>query len=90
MERKIMHLFITGKVQGVYFRKTARQKAMALNLDGWVRNLPDGRVEIIAAGLKGSLDRFADWCRVGPPGAVVRGVELQFIAEEPAKGFEIR
>ena len=72
-----MHLLISGRVQGVFFRATAEHVARELGITGWARNLPDGRVEAIAEGDPEALDRFADWCREGPPAARVEGVEIR-------------
>lgn len=71
-----LHLLIHGRVQGVYFRSDARDRARALGLTGWVRNRLDGdTVEIVAEGPAEKLEIFRDWCRQGPPGAYVRRVE---------------
>lgn len=71
-----VHLFINGIVQGVFFRDSAKQVAQSLGITGFVRNLPDGRVELVAEGEKESVDKLVQWCRKGPPAAVVESVEL--------------
>ena len=76
---------ISGKVQGVYFRQNAREKALELGLTGQVKNLRDGKVHIEATGTQEHLAAFTDWCKKGPPRAVVAGVE---IAELPLKLFD--
>jgi acylphosphatase len=76
---------ISGKVQGVYFRQSAKEKAIELGLTGEVKNLRDGNVHISATGTKGQLEMFSDWCKKGPPRAVVTGVE---ILELPLKQFD--
>lgn len=85
------HLLISGRVQGVFYRANTRDEARRLGLTGWVRNLPDGRVEAVAEGEEEKLKRLIDWCHKGPPGAVVRGVEVHW---EDFRGeftdFEIR
>lgn len=78
-----IHLTISGRVQGVFFRASAREAAARLGLTGWVRNLPDGRVETVAEGPKEKLQQFHQWCQYGPPGARVNGVECRW---ESAKG----
>jgi len=62
-----VHVFVTGRVQGVFFRAETKSKADSLNLTGWVRNLPDGRVETVFEGEKERVDTMIEWCRQGPP-----------------------
>jgi len=76
---------ISGKVQGVFFRQSAKEKAMELGLTGLVKNLPDGKVQIITTGTQEKLDVFIAWCKTGPPRAIVTGLEL---IELPLKLFE--
>ncbi len=87
-------LRIRGRVQGVGYRAAARAEAIRLGLAGWVRNRADDSVEVLAHGSAASIDRFAKWCRHGPPAARVSEVEavvLDAPAEEPApKPFEQR
>lgn len=75
-----LKLVITGRVQGVFFRASAQQEAVALGLRGVARNRPDGAVEIIAEGPRLSLEQFLGWARVGPPRARVAEVELEWLA----------
>lgn len=70
-----VHVFVSGRVQGVYYRQTTRHEARRLGLFGWVRNLPDGRVELWAQGEQASVDQFVDWLWIGPSGAKVLSVE---------------
>jgi len=74
-ERRI-RLLISGRVQGVCFRAYARDEARRLGLRGWVRNLPDGRVEALAQGDPAKVGRFEAWCQQGPSHARVREVEV--------------
>lgn len=83
MAQKRVHLWIEGLVQGVSFRYYTRQRAGQLGLTGWVKNLPDGRVEIIAEGEEGALQLLVDWCHHGPPSAEVTGVKVEW---EPYRG----
>jgi len=76
---------VSGKVQGVYYRLGAKEKALDLGLTGQVKNLRDGNVYIIATGTREQLSVFTDWCKKGPPRAVVAGVE---ILELPLKLFD--
>lgn len=64
-------LIIKGTVQGVLFRKYTKDKAKELNIKGWVRNLPDGSVEIVAQGEERNMREFIAWCKHGPPNAIV-------------------
>ena len=84
---------ISGEVQGVGFRMFTATAARRDELRGWVRNLPDGRVEVICEGDSESIDRFARLIRQGPPGARVDNVESDsttFTAQEQDTGFTIR
>ncbi len=71
-----VHVFISGKVQGVFFRSSTKDKAEELNLTGWVRNLDDGRVEAVFEGGEGNLKKMVEWCRKGPEYARVNNVEV--------------
>ena len=67
-------IHITGKVQGVFYRQSTREKAVSLGLTGTVRNNPDGSVTVVASGDKELLDELVSWCRQGPPSARVNNV----------------
>jgi acylphosphatase len=69
---------VRGLVQGVNFRWYAQRRAAELGLCGFVRNLPDGWLEVIAEGERGSLDTLLDWMRVGPSAAIVESVDAQW------------
>lgn len=69
-----MHVFVSGKVQGVWFRESTRQEAERLGLGGWVRNLPDGRVEALFTGPPPAVDQMVAWCHRGPDAAQVAEV----------------
>lgn len=90
-ERAARRWRITGRVQGVGFRHHTRQAARRLGLDGWVRNEPDGSVEVRAAGDPESLDRFEEELRRGPRAASVDDVEVEELGE-PGDwvGFSVR
>ena len=85
------HVFVTGRVQGVAFRWATRAQATALGLTGWVRNLADGRVEVLIEGAEDPLASMLTWLADGPSQARVTDLD---VAEEPpggtAVGFEIR
>ena len=76
MAIKRAHIYISGSVQGVWFRATAQGVAIDGNLTGWVRNLRDGRVEMVAEGAESSLEELIRWCSVGPPDAEVTDVAV--------------
>jgi acylphosphatase len=87
-----VRLLISGAVQGVGFRYFVRRTAAALGLPGWVRNLPDGRVEVVARGSVESLDLLYDAVSAGPPSARVTRVDRSEISDETISSntFEIR
>lgn len=72
------HVLITGMVQGVFFRAYTRDEARARGLTGWVRNLPDGRVEAVFEGDRQILDGMLTWCHKGPPYAYVKEVQVNW------------
>jgi acylphosphatase len=81
---------VSGKVQGVCFRAATRDEARRLGLRGYARNLPDGRVEVLAAGEAAALDALMQWLQHGPPLAQVDGVERQEAGDNAAtEGFSI-
>jgi len=85
------HLLIDGRVQGVFFRAFVREVAHNLGLNGWVRNLRDGRVETVFEGEKALIQLAIQKCHVGPPGARVSGIEVlweNYTGKE--SGFNIR
>lgn len=91
MERRRVHIWVSGRVQGVFFRASTRDEALRLGLVGWVRNLPDGRVELVAEGPAGAVEDLINWCRKGPPSARIGRVEVQ--EAEPTgeyQGFDVR
>jgi acylphosphatase len=85
------HLLISGRVQGVGFRMNTLHQANRLGVHGWVRNLPDDRVEVLAWGEKQAVERFVEWCRRGPTHARVANVEVNEGSPDPAlTGFVVR
>jgi len=77
------HVFVSGRVQGVFFRYETRQLARRVGVTGWIRNLPDGRVEAVFEGEKDAVEQMIEFCRRGPPAARVDKVEVIW---EPYKG----
>ncbi len=76
MERRV-YVLVSGKVQGVFFRSSAKKRADELHLRGWVRNLDDGRVEAVFEGDQEKVAKMVDWCRKGPDYADVRDVRVK-------------
>lgn len=87
---KRVRVLVSGRVQGVFFRATCAARARELGVAGWVRNLPDRRVEAAFEGEDAAVDAMVAWCREGPPYARVEHVEVT--PEEPLgeTGFRIR
>lgn len=83
MDTKRWNLLISGRVQGVYYRASTEEQARDLGLTGYARNLPDGRVEVVAEGPEDQLQQLRAWCEGGPPDARVEAVE---VSEEPPSG----
>lgn len=80
---------VCGRVQGVYFRQSTRQRALELQLDGWVRNCDDGSVEGLVHGPAAALDALRNWLRQGPTAARVETLDWQASDELPAAGFVV-
>jgi acylphosphatase len=70
------HVFVTGRVQGVFFRSQTKHNADRYNVKGWVRNLPDGRVEAVFEGEREAVQKLIEFCKHGSSGARVTNVEL--------------
>lgn len=75
MEIARLHIVIEGIVQGVFFRASTIEESSKLGLTGWVKNCSDGRVEAVFEGETDKIEQIVEWCKKGPPGAVVRNVE---------------
>lgn len=85
------HIFVSGRVQGVFFRVETRREANRRNVSGWVQNLSDRRVEAVFEGEKDDVERLIEFCRRGPPGARVNHVEVLWEHYNgELKGFRIR
>lgn len=81
---------ISGHVQGVFFRASAREEARRLGLAGFARNEPDGSVLIEAEGVEAALERFVSWCRQGPPGSRVERVDVEHGEARGHADFTVR
>ncbi len=89
MNRQAVRYVVEGRVQGVFYRAATAERAAELNLNGWVRNLTDGRVEVVAAGEDASIEALAAWLWQGPPSARVTAVAVEDCQEEVGAGFDI-
>lgn len=91
LDKVRFHIFISGRVQGVFFRENLKKRAQKSRVTGWVRNLPDGRVEAVFEGDKEKVEKLIDWAKKGPIFAKVENVEI--ISEDyqgEFSDFEIR
>ena len=89
-DRVRAHVFVSGTVQGVYYRANTRDTAREYGVDGWVRNLKDGRVEAVFEGDDPDVEAMIEWCHTGSPQAVVDDVDVEYEPPEGESGFEIR
>jgi acylphosphatase len=88
---KALKINVSGRVQGVWFRASARDEARRIGVTGWVRNVPDGTVEVFVQGQEEKLNKFLSWCYQGPPGAYVEEVNYNEVPADPSmKTFSIR
>jgi acylphosphatase len=85
-----LHGYVSGRVQGVFFRQATADHAERLALDGWVRNLSDGRVEVLLEGEEAAVRELAAWLEQGPAQAKVTAVELEEQALQGIAGFIVR
>ncbi len=85
------NVVISGDVQGVFFRDSARREARARRLAGWVRNRPDGTVEAVFQGDRAAVDALIRWCHTGPPQAAVDEVAVTWESPQPGESpFHVR
>ncbi len=86
-----LHAIVHGHVQGVSFRYYTKEKALDLDLTGWVRNVPDGTVEVTAVGSREALTKFQEWLNHGPSGAYVSDVQVDWLDyQQTFSSFDIR
>lgn len=85
------HVYVSGEVQGVCFRIYTYDLAREAGVNGWVMNLPDGRVEAVFEGERGKVKEMLEFCRCGPPGAEVKGVKVKWGEfKDEFADFEVR
>ena len=89
-DRVRAHVFVSGRVQGVYYRASTRDAARDRGVDGWVRNLDDGRVEAVFEGSRDDVEAMVEWCHSGSDAAVVEDVDAEYGDPEGESGFVVR
>ncbi|MFD1569194.1 acylphosphatase [Halorubrum laminariae] len=89
-DRTRAHVYVSGRVQGVYYRATTRDTAREAGVDGWVRNLDDGRVEAVFEGDEAAVREMVEWCETGSRAAEVDDVAAEYEELEGLDGFEVR
>ncbi len=87
---KSAHVLISGKVQGVGYRYSTLQQARNLGIKGWVKNLPDGRVEACFEGDSPGVEDMIQWCNIGPKAATVQNVSVKWCEPQHLPEFQIR
>lgn len=88
--KSAIHCLVSGRVQGVCYRAYTQREARRLGLTGWVRNLLDGRVEVMASGSPAALEEFRQWLHRGPPQAAVNGVITNTAQDDGWTEFSVR
>jgi acylphosphatase len=89
-DRVRAHVWVSGRVQGVYFRAFAEDEAIARKIAGWIRNAPDGRVEAVFEGDRASVEAMIQWCHRGSPASRVTGVEVAWEPPRSERDFRVR
>ena len=89
-ERVRAHVYVTGRVQGVFFRATTRDTAENRGVDGWVKNLADGRVEAVFEGSEDAVQSMVEFCHEGSSQARVEDVDVEYEDPEGVEGVKIR
>lgn len=84
------NIIVKGKVQGVFYRASTREKAIGLGLFGWCMNLPNGDVQIHAEGEREALNSLLMWCKVGPPRAIVDSIDFEEVEFQAYSEFNIK
>ncbi|OGI18333.1 MAG: acylphosphatase [Candidatus Melainabacteria bacterium RIFCSPHIGHO2_02_FULL_34_12] len=91
MEMYQSHLIVSGRVQGVFYRASCQDVAVKYGLNGWVKNLSTGDVEVLVQGEKEQIEKLIEWCKKGPPNAKVSDVKIEWQEmSEEINGFSVR
>ena len=83
-------IIVSGKVQGVFYRQSTREKTTTIGITGTVENLSSGQVKIIATGTREQIETLVQWCKQGPPKAIVTAVEITELPLQPFDHFSIK
>jgi acylphosphatase len=89
-DRVRAHVYVSGRVQGVYYRASTRDAAGEHGVDGWVRNLDDGRVEAVFEGEPDAVETMCTWCETGSPAADVDSVDVTMEEPKGVEGFQVK
>jgi acylphosphatase len=89
-DRVHAHVYVSGRVQGVAYRANTRETVRDYDVEGWVRNLDDGRVEAVFEGPRADVEEMVEWCETGSPAARVDDVEVEYSEPKGASGFRVR
>lgn len=89
-DRTRAHVFVSGTVQGVFYRSSTQDEAQKRDVDGWVENLDDGRVEAVFEGPEDAVEAMVEWCHTGSTQANVDDVGVEYGELEDEEGFQIR
>ena len=84
-----IHIIVSGKVRGVFYRVTAKEVADKIGITGWVKNTKEGNVEILASGDEAGLEEFTSWCRKGPSRSIVENVDITPAPNEKHESFSV-
>ena len=90
MSRKRVHVHVSGRVQGVFYRATTKETAREHGVDGWVKNLDDGRVEAVFEGPEEDVESLIEFCHGGSKAARVDDVEVSYEEPQGEDGFRVR
>lgn len=85
-----LQIYVSGRVQGVFYRREASQQAKSLNITGWAKNLEDGRVEVMICGEEENIKKMEQWLKMGPRNAEVTDIQIEKLSFQSFSGFEVK